>query len=89
MQTTDVQARVDLRIPEGLKTEIEAAATIAGVSLTKFFTDAALEHAREVRRLHANTSLDNEERDAFMRLLANPPEASPELAKLMQTKVQL
>lgn len=84
-----VQSRVDFRMPEHLKNEIEEAATIQGVSLTVFFAHAAIERAREVKAKYATTILNDAERDAFMALMISPPEDNHALQRLMATEVTL
>ena len=83
------QARVDFRMPEALKSEIEQAAALLGVSLTVFFAEAAVERARRVKAEHAATVLNDAERDAFLALMTSPPEPNPALARLMGTEVAL
>jgi uncharacterized protein (DUF1778 family) len=76
-------------MPEALKGEIEQAAALMGISLTAFFSMAAVERAREVKAQHASTVLNNEERDAFLTLMTSPPSPNPALHRLMRTEVEL
>ena len=83
------QARVDFRMPESLKNEVETAAAMQGVSLTAFFAEAAVERARVVKANYAATVLNDAERDAFIAVMTAPPEENPALACLMATEVTL
>lgn len=82
-------SRVDFRMPEALKAEVEQAASLMGISLTAFFSMAAIERARAVKAQHTVTFLDNEERDAFLSLMESPPGANPALDRLMRTEVEI
>lgn len=84
-----VPARVEFRMAADLKREIEEVAALVGVSLTTFATEALVEWARRVKREYAHTVLNDQERDAFLRLLAEPPEPNEALRDLMRTKVVL
>ncbi len=77
-------SRMDLRLESSLKREIEDAAALLGVSLTAFATEALLSKAREVKRESSTTLLDDAERDAFLRLISEPPAPSEALKALMR-----
>lgn len=85
MSKSHASARVEFRIPEHLKQEIEEAAALMGVSLTAFAIQTLLERSREVKRGYAVTRMSDQERDAFLEMLASPPKPSDSLIKLMQT----
>lgn len=82
-------ARVEFRMPADLKTEVEEAAALLGATFTSFATEILVERARQVKREHSLTILNDRERDAFLRLLTNPPKPSPALVKLMKSKPTL
>ena len=76
-------------MPETLKAEVEQAAALMGISLTAFFSMAAVERAREVKAQHTVTLLNDRERDALLALMATPPAPNPALDRLMRTEVNL
>jgi uncharacterized protein (DUF1778 family) len=80
--------RVEFRIPANLKAEVEEAAALAGVTFASFATEALVERVRQIKRDLTLTVLDNEERDAFPQMLAEPPKPSPALIKLMKTQAR-
>jgi len=82
-------ARVEFRMAPDLKSEVEEAAELLGTTLTAFATEALVQRARQVKREHQLTILDDVERDAFLKLIASPPPPSNELKKLMHVKVIL
>jgi uncharacterized protein (DUF1778 family) len=82
-------ARVEFRMPPQLKKEIEEAAALLGATFTSFATEVLVERSRQVKRDHAMTVLCDQERDAFLRMIANPPEPTDALVKLMHAKVKL
>jgi uncharacterized protein (DUF1778 family) len=84
-----VSARIEFRMSSELKSEVEEAASLVGLSLTAFATEALLERARRVKREYSATVLNDEERDAFLKLLAEPAKPSEALRELMRTEVVL
>lgn len=81
--------RLEIRLNREHKAEIEAAAAIQGMSVSAFTLTTALQAARKVRQEHNTTLMDDEERDAFVSLLAEASEPNRELRKLMRTRVDL
>lgn len=86
---TQETARVEFRMPPKLKQEVEEAAALVGLTFTSFATEALIARSRQVKRDHTLTKMGDQERDAFLMLISNPPEPSEALAKLMQAKVTL
>jgi uncharacterized protein (DUF1778 family) len=76
-------------MPTDLKEEVEEAAALLGSTFTSFATEVLVERSRQVKRDHAMTLLCNEERDAFLRMISNPPDPTDALVKLMHAKVNL
>lgn len=72
-----------------LKSEIEEAASLLGLTLTAFASQTLIERARQVKQEASVVRLNDVERDAFLSVLANPPEASEALRRTLQTKVKL
>lgn len=91
MLKTHVQesARVEFRMPLSLKKEVEDAVALLGATFTSFATEVLVERARQVKRDHSMTVLCDEERDAFLRMIENPPTPDEALVKLMRAKVNL
>jgi uncharacterized protein (DUF1778 family) len=76
-------------MPADLKSEIEEAAALVGATFTSFATEILVEKARQIKRDHGLIVLNNQDRDAFLKVLVNPPEPSEELIKVMKTQVTL
>jgi uncharacterized protein (DUF1778 family) len=75
---------VNLRIAPRTRDLIDSAAATLGKTRTEFMVDLAREEAINVlldRRLFI---LSEEQHEAFMRVLDNPPAAGPKLRALMQ-----
>jgi uncharacterized protein (DUF1778 family) len=70
-----------------LKREVEEAAELLGMTLTSFATEVLAERARQVKREHGMTVLNDRERYAFLHLLSSPPAPSESLVKVMATRV--
>ena len=81
-----ISARVEFRMPLSLKREAEEAARLMGMTLTAFATQALVERARKVKIEHSVTKLNDEERDALLSLLANPPKPTEALRKLFKSQ---
>lgn len=82
-------ARVEFRMDEALKKEIEAVAELQNQTFTAFATQTLVERAREILKKRQATILDDSERDAFLAMLETPPVPTDALKKLMATKVTL
>ncbi len=76
-------SRLEFRVPEKTKKELEQAAELLGLSLTAFATDALMARARQVKREHAQTTLRGEDSRLFLQMLAIPPKPKKVLVKLM------
>lgn len=72
-------------MPAHLKREIEEAAALLGTTFTAFATQALVERARAVKHQHGLTILCDEARDAFVEMMANPPEPSEALKRTLNT----
>lgn len=75
--------RVEFRMPQDLKREVEEAAALLGSTFTAFATQALVERAREVRREYGLTVLCDEARDSFVELMTDPPAPSEALRKTL------
>ena len=70
-------ARIEVRLPEDLKVEFEAAAAYLGQSISEFVVTTVRARAIEVREQKARTVLSERDRDRFLAALeeAEPNEA--------------
>jgi uncharacterized protein (DUF1778 family) len=78
MSASQVQmsSRVEFRMPEDLKHEVDEAAALLGTTFTAFATQVLVERARQVKQNHGLTILGDEARDSFVEMMSNPPEPS-------------
>lgn len=83
---TEPSPRVEFRMPQELKREVEEAAALLGSTFTAFATQALVERAREVKHQYGLTVLCDEARDSFVELMANPPAPSETLKKTLNTR---
>lgn len=72
-----------------LKSEVEEAAALLGLTLTAFASQTLIEKARQVKQQASITRLGDLERDAFVEMLSSPPSPSAALRKTLGTKVEL
>ncbi len=72
-----------------LKREVEEAAALLGTTFTSFATESLVSRARQVKREHSLTVLNDDEREAFLGLLATPPAPSESLVRLMKVRVTI
>ena len=86
---TQETARIEFRMAPSLKKEVEEAAALLGTTFTSLATEVLVERSRQVKREHPMTVLCDQERDAFLRLISNPPEPTDALVKLMHAKLKL
>ena len=88
-KTKKATARVEFRMDEALKKEIEAVAELQNQTFTTFATQTLVARAREIARQRQTTFLNDTERATFLALLETPPEPTEALRKLMATRVTL
>lgn len=82
-------ARVEFRMAQNLKSEVEEAASLLGLTLTAFASQVLVERARQVKQEATKVRLNDEERDAFLHMLGSPPQVNEALRKTLSTNVQL
>ncbi|MGA2169637.1 MAG: DUF1778 domain-containing protein [Terracidiphilus sp.] len=68
--------RTEARLLPEQKKRIERAARLKGLSLSDFIVQHADEAAIKTIQLHASWTLEDRDRDVFVRALLNPPEPS-------------
>jgi uncharacterized protein (DUF1778 family) len=71
--------RTEARLLPEQKKRIERAARLKGISLSDFIVQHADEAAIRTIQLHTSWTLEERDRDVFVRALLNPPEPSPRL----------
>lgn len=81
--------RLELRLPEELKREIESAASLLGVPVSSLVLDAVLEKARRVKREHNQTILFGADAERFARMLEEPPAPTEALIGTLRRKADL
>jgi len=77
------QKRIDLRVTEEQKELLERAANLKGVSLSSYLLSNSLTMARMDLEQHHKLILADCDRDLFLDLINNPPEANEALLKAM------
>jgi uncharacterized protein (DUF1778 family) len=68
--------RTEARLLPEQKKRIERAARLKGLSLSDFMVQQADEAAIKTIQLHASWTLENRDRDVFVRALLDPPQPS-------------
>ena len=71
--------RTEARLLPEQKLRIERAANLKGLSVSDFIVQHADEAAIRTIQLHTTWSLEDRDRDAFVRALLNPPEPGTRL----------
>jgi uncharacterized protein (DUF1778 family) len=77
---------INLRIPQKTRKLIDAAAATLGKSRTEFMLESARLRATDVMLDQRLFVLDQDQHDAFMRVLDNPPLPNAALKKLLAGK---
>lgn len=83
MADTRKSDRLDLRLTPDQKHEIEAAAAIAGRSVTDFSVSALVEHAADTIRREREITMSAKNFEAFSALLDRPARSVSGLADLL------
>ena len=73
------QDRIEIRTSQSERKQFEQAACLLGMNLSEFLRRTALEKSSEVIRENNSIILSNEDRDAFLNALQNPPEPNKKL----------
>jgi uncharacterized protein (DUF1778 family) len=68
--------RTEARLLPDQKKRIERAASLKGLSLSDFIVQHADEAAIKTIQLHTSWTLEDKDRDVFVRALLNPPKPS-------------
>lgn len=78
------QDRVEIRTSQGERRQFEEAASLLGMNLSEFLRRTALEKSSEIIRSNNTILLSNEDRDAFLTALENPPEPNKKLKQALK-----
>lgn len=76
--------RLEIRTSDKERRQFEEAAQLLGMNLSEFLRRTALEKSVEVIRKNNSLVLSNEDRDAFLNALENPPEPNKKLKQAMK-----
>ena len=77
--------RTEARLLPEQKRRIETAARLKGLSLSDFIVQHADEAAIRTIQMHTSWTLDDRDRDAFVRALISPPRPSARMRACPQT----
>ncbi len=75
-------SRLDIRTTQKAKQMIEDAANIAGVTMSSFVLESAVQRASQVIEESRRISLNRQESERFFDLIDNPPEPGENLKRL-------
>ncbi len=78
------QDRIEIRTSHSERKQFEEAACLCGMNLSEFLRRTALEKSVEVIRKSNSIILSNEDRDAFLNALENPPEPNKKLRQALK-----
>lgn len=83
-ETAMKEDRIEIRMSSVEKRQFEKAACLSGMNLSEFMRRTALEKSSEVIRRNNSIILSNDDRDAFLNALENPPEPNEALKKALK-----
>lgn len=78
------QDRIEIRTSESERKQFEEAACLIGMNLSEFMRRSALDKSYEILRKNTSIILSNEDRDAFLNALENPPEPNKKLKQAVK-----
>lgn len=79
------QDRVEFRASASERKLFEKAAVVLGMNLSSFMRTTALEKSIEILRRSDSICLSNQDRDAFLHALENPPLPNQNLKKALKS----
>jgi len=79
-------ATINLRLPTRTRDLIDAAAAALGKNRTEFIIESARQHAVDVLLDQRFFALTEEQHEAFLRVLDNPPPPNEKLKQLLARK---
>lgn len=80
--------RIEFRVSSEMKTLIQQAASLQGISTSDFLAATAYREAKKTVEEHDIIRLTREESERFVDLLLNPPAPNAKLKKLMKSAGQ-
>ena len=78
------EKRIEFRVPDEAKKTIEDAAKLSNISLSSYILTVVLKQAKLDLAQNEMITLNNEDRDALMEALNNPPEPNDALKGLFK-----
>lgn len=78
------QDRIEIRTSKSERRQFEEAASLSGMNLSEFLRRTALEKSFEVIRKNNSIILSNEDRNAFLNALENPPGPNKKLKQAVK-----
>lgn len=85
-RASEKRGSINLRIEDETRQLIDSAAALVGKTRTDFMIDSARQHAIDVLLDQRLFVLDDEQHDAFVYALDNPPPPGAKLKALMRRK---
>lgn len=82
------EERISIRASSDIKEMIAKAATLSKISFSEFLLKAAQKEAQIVLKEHDTLTLSNSQRDWFVMLLDNPPQANDKLESAIERQHQ-
>lgn len=78
------EQRIEFRSNDKERKQFEEAAFFLGMNLSSFARRTMLEKSAEILRQNNSIILSNEDRDAFLHALENPPKPNKRLKKALE-----
>lgn len=78
------ELRIEMRASKSERRQFEEAACLSGMKLSEFLRRSALDKSCEIIRKSNSIILSNEDRDAFLNALENPPEPNKKLKQALK-----
>jgi uncharacterized protein (DUF1778 family) len=76
--------RLNLRLDPAAKRRIEQAASVAGMTASRFIVSSALETAERTIREHETMVLSRRDAEAFLDAIVNPPRPTARLRRAIE-----
>lgn len=83
------QSRLEMRASLAERKQYEAAAILLGMNTSAFIRWSAMEKSAEVLKQASSIVLSNDDRDAFLEALENPPKPNKALKKALKNHQKL
>ena len=83
------EQRIEFRSNDNERKKFEEAAFFLGMNLSSFARKTMLEKSEEILKKNNTILLSNEDRDAFLQALENPPKPNKRLKKALEAHRRL